>query len=79
MEGRLERKGGSASDQKTLDMLREAHVYITEHNLLPKTAATAGTTAKQVSSKTDREKKVTARQQKPRNERTRDDRDKGAR
>lgn len=78
MEGRLERKGGgSASDQKMLDTLRQAHAFITERNLLPKTEATAGTTTKQVSGKVDKEKKAVSQQQKPRHERTRDDRGKG--
>lgn len=81
MEGCLEHKyGGSASDQKPLDLLREAHAYITEHNLLSKTVAPAETAAKQGSGKFDREKMTASQQQKKlRQERTRDDRGKGAR
>lgn len=42
-EGRLEHKyGGSASDQKPLDLLREAHAYITEHNPAVEDSGTCG-------------------------------------
>ncbi len=81
MEGRFERKGAATQPtSKALDTLREAHTYIIEHNLLPKTAATAGTTGKQASSKVDRKKKAVSQQKKPRHEQhTRDDRGKEAR